>query len=718
MRIPGFQFIETLHESKQTLVGRALREDDRRKVVIKMSRSSHPTRRELERLRHEFAMARLVDDPGVVRMLELGRWERRIYLVLEDFGAVSLRGLLREKRCGPMKFLELAPGITRALSALHARGIIHKDIKPHNIMVHPETGDIKLTDLGIASRLDREDASPSDLGRFEGTLAYISPEQTSRMNRAVDYRTDFYSLGATFFEILTGRRVFEARDPLELIHCHIALEPERPETIAPEVPVAISRIVMKLLSKNAEDRYQSSAGILHDLRECTRFLRETGTLPEFEIGRRDVPEKFRLPQKLYGREAQTSELLERFELACDGASEILMVSGYSGIGKSALVNEVNKPIAERRGIFLAGKYDQYKRNIPYSALIDAFRVYLRQVLAEEEVVTLDWRERLLRALGPNGRVIIEVVPEVELLIGAQPPVPDLDPAEARNRFNLVFKDFVATFARAEHPLALFIDDLQWADPPTLKFMQDLMQDPGIGHLLFIGAYRDNEVDAEHPLTAWLRHFEKAGRPAGAIRLEALGDADVNRLVADTLYSTAERARPLAELVVAKTHGNPFFVGQFLKTLYIDKLIWFDAESSAWTWKMERITDLGITDNVVELMTGRILHLSDDARQVLRHAAFLGNQFQLHTLAIILGRSASEITGSLEEVLISGMIRATGETRPQILAGADEPENHVYRFLHDRVQQAAYSAVEAGAAPAVHLRVGRLLLEHSRPEEVV
>jgi len=447
------------------------------------------------------------------------------------------------------------------------------------------------------------------------------------MNRAIDYRTDFYSLGATFYELLLQKTPFNGTDSMELVHCHMAREPEPPYEVNQGIPKVVSDIVMKLLAKSAENRYQSAGGIKADLEECLNELDVNGNIPTFSLGRNDISDRFQIPQKLYGREQELDILKTTFERVSEGKSEMLLISGRSGIGKTALVQEMYMPVTQQRGYFISGKFEQFQRNVPYSAVINAFQDLVRQLLAENEEKLNCWRKKILKTLGSNGQVIIDVIPEVELIIGPQPPVTELSPAETKNRFDLVFQNFIRAFSRPEHPLVLFLDDLQWIDTASLKLIQVFMAASDSRHLLLIGAYRDNEVRATHTLILTVDKIQKAGATVNRISLMPLNSQHVNQFVSDSLTCTPEKALPLAELVLAKTNGNPFFVGEFLKSLFERKLLEFDHEHFRWKWSMGHIQTQNVTDNVVELIVDRVLNLRTELQEVLKFAAYIGNQFE-------------------------------------------------------------------------------------------
>ncbi len=460
------------------------------------------------------------------------------------------------------RFLRIAIGLATSLGHSHRRGLIHKDVKPANALVD-ESGHAWLTGFGIASRLPRERLTPAPPEVIAGTLAYMSPEQTGRMNGSIDSRSDLYSLGVTLYQLLTGALPFAADDPLEWVHCHIARQPVPPAK-GLAVPEPLSAIVMKLLAKNAEERYQTAAGLEADLRRCLAEQQSRGRIDPMPLGTDDSSDQLLMPEKLYGREREVGTLLAAFDrVVAEGTAELVLVSGYSGVGKSSVVNELHKALVPPRGLFAAGKVDQYKRDIPYATLAQAFQKLMREILAKSEAEVDRWRHALLEAVGANGQLMVNLIPEVEFVIGKQPPVADLPPQEAQGRFQLVFRRFLGVFARPEHPLALFLDDLQWLDAATLELLERLITDPDVRHLMLIGAYRDNEVNASHPLVRTLATIRDAGARTRDIVLAPLCLDDVVRLTAESLRCGPNSARPLAELVHGKTGGNPFFTIQFI-----------------------------------------------------------------------------------------------------------------------------------------------------------
>ncbi|WP_437567104.1 trifunctional serine/threonine-protein kinase/ATP-binding protein/sensor histidine kinase [Sorangium sp. So ce542] len=722
LTISGYQAIAKIYESGNSVVYRGRRAGDGRPVVLKLLRSDYPSQTELTRYRHEYAVLRNLEAPGVVRALDLCRHEKGLLLVLEDFGGHALAHHLQSGRFDAAAFLPLAIAITRALGDVHGSRIIHKDINPSNIVFNRETGSVKIIDFGISTRLSREELSIKSPAVIEGTLAYISPEQTGRMNRSLDHRTDLYALGATFYELLTGAPPFDAKDAMELVHCHIARDPAPPRARCPSVPEALSDIVMKLMAKTAEDRYQSTAGLLHDLEACQSRLDAAGEIAPFPLGRADASGDLRIPQQLYGRAGEVKALLEAFGRVARGGTELMLIAGYSGVGKSALAHELYKPITEVRGYFVAGKYDQLKRSTPYTAITSAFRDLVRQIVAEPEAQFAEWRSKIEAALGGNGQVLVDVIPEIELVVGEQPPVQALGPAESQNRFVRVLQNFVRVFCDAERPLAVFLDDLQWADAASLRVIELLLTDAGLRGLLVIGAYRDNEVGAAHPLSAALASLRREGAIVNEIAPGPLSTEMVCRMLADALRADAAAVMPLAALVARKTGGNPFFVNEFLRTLHQTGCLRYDAGRAAWTWDVEHIESRNITDNVVELMIDKLRGLPADTQRALMSASCLGNRFDLGRLAVILEATRGDVHRRLLPALHEGLIVPLSPMEPAVPDDLAAPLVFPdYRFLHDRVQQAAYAMVDEGERGGLHADIGRLLLRSlggRAPEEEV
>ncbi|MEG4581751.1 AAA family ATPase [Microcoleus sp. MON1_C5] len=717
-RVLGYHLVEQLYSGSRTLVYRAIRETDEIPVVIKLLNRDYPSFSELLQFRNQYTIAKNLRLPGVVEPYSLESYRHSYALVMEDFGGISLRDYAQKQALTLAEILEIAIQITDILHGLYRHRVIHKDIKPANVLIHPETKQVKLIDFSIASLLPRETQEIQNPNVLEGTLAYISPEQTGRMNRGIDYRTDFYSLGATFYELLTGKLPFECDDPMELVHCHIAKQP--PAINSKEIPQMVSDMVMKLMAKNAEKRYQSALGLKYDLEKCLQQYQATGKIETFELGTRDICDRFLIPEKLYGRGREIQQLLEAFERVAQGNSEMMLVAGFSGIGKTVVVNEVQKPIVRQHGYFIKGKFDQFNRNIPFSAFVQAFRDLMTQLLSESDLQLQAWKTQILAALGDNGQVIIEVIPELERIIGQQPPAPELSGSAAQNRFNLLFQKFISVFTTKEHPLVMFLDDLQWADSASLKLMQLLIGESQSSHLLLIGAYRDNEVSPAHPLMLTLDEVTKIGAIVNTITLAPLARSSLNQLVADTLTCSPKLAEPLTELVYKKTKGNPFFATQFLKALHQDELIIFDVKAGYWQCCISKITEAALTDDVVEFMAQQLQKLPVETQEVLKLAACIGNQFDLTTLAIVSEISETGTATALWKTLQEGFVLPQSEIY-KFYVGEEEnidrgtSQTVVYRFLHDRVQQAAYSLIPESDRALAHYQIGQLLLQQISPE---
>jgi PAS domain S-box-containing protein len=655
----------------------------------------------IKRMEHEYSLRAEIDPEWGIRPFALALHMGRTMLVLTDSGGEPLDRLLGR----PMEltqFLRLAVGLSVALGQLHGRNLIHKDIKPANVLVNSKTGQVWLTGFGIASLHPRERQSPAPPEFIAGTLAYMAPEQTGRMNRSIDSRSDLYALGITLYEMVTGSLPFTASDPMEWVHCHIARRPVPPSERVKNVPGSVSAIIMKLLAKTAEGRYQTATGAASDLRRCFAEWETHRRIDEFPLGEHDTPDRLLIPEQLYGRASEIETLLASFDhIVVGGRPELVLVSGYSGIGKSSVVNELHKPLVPPRGLFASGKFDQYKRDIPYATLAQALQSLIRPLLSKSETELRKWREAIHAAVDPNGQLMVDLVPELQLIIGEQPPVPELPPQDAQGRFQLVFRRFISVFARPEHPLALFLDDLQWLDAATLDLLEDLLTQADVRHLLLIGAYRDNEVNSAHPLMRKLEAIRKAGAIVQDIVLAPLTCEDLGRLIADSLHCQPDQAAPLTRLIYAKTAGNPFFAIQFISTLAEEGLLTFDHGKGRWSWDVNRIHAKGYTDNVVDLMVGTLNRLPARAQNAVQQLACLGNSADFATLQTVYGGSTEEMHGRLWEAVRAGII----------FRGEDS-----YRFLHDRVQEAAYSLIPQELRAETHLRIGRLLAAQAPPEE--
>jgi len=701
MQLPGYS-LDRLRDDGEFILYRAhAKQTELPSVLLLTPASTRPSPETLQKIDHEYSLRSELDSAWAVRPLALSERDAQISLVLEDPGGETLDGFLS----GAMEmtqFLACAVGLAAALGRLHERKLIHKDVKPTNVLVNSATGQVRLMGFGIASRLRREHQAPEPPEFIAGTLPYMAPEQTGRMNRSIDSRSDLYALGVTLYEMLTGNLPFTASDPLEWVHCHIARHPLPPHERVKSVPACVSAIVMKLLAKTPEERYQTASGVESDLRRCLAEWEGHGCIADFSPGHHDAPDRLLIPERLYGRAREIETLLTAFDrVVAGGRPELVLVSGYSGIGKSAVVNELHKPLVPPRGLFASGKFDQYKRDIPYVTLAQAFQSLIRPLLSKSKEEFSKWRIALHEALDPNGQLMVGLVPELKAIIGEQPPVPELPQQDAQRRFHLVFRRFINVFARPEHPLALFLDDLQWLDAATLDLMEDLLTQPDVKHLMLIGAYRDNEVDPTHPLMRKLQAMRQAGALLQDIVLAPLTREDLQQLIADSLHCEPGHGGPLSALVHDKTTGNPFFAIQFLSALFEEGLLTFDHVEGRWSWDLHRIHAKGYTDNVVDLMVGKLARLVPETQNALQQLACLGNSAEFTMLNVVYQDSMEQMHAQLAEAVGAGFVLRSKDS---------------YRFLHDRVQEAAYSLIPEEGRAQAHLRIGRLLAAHTSPNE--
>ena len=685
-------------------------------VVIKALKSESPSPSLSNRLKNEFEYTKNSNITGVRKSLDLTKINGKQALVLEYIEGETLKNLSIQRSFDLISFLRMAINVCDVLGNIHKSNIIHKDLNSNNILLNPNDFSAHIIDFENATSVNLKTKHLGNPKTLEGTLQYISPEQTGRMNRTVDYRTDFYSLGISLYEALTGRLPFETEDPLELVHFHLAKAPISPSILNTSIPEAVSSIILKLLAKNAEDRYQSAFGVKADLEYCLYQYTKKGTIKSFALATHDQSSFFNIPQKLYGREKEVNQLLEAFEQVFQGSKNITMVTGPSGTGKSVLVNEIHKPVTKRRGYFVSGKYDELKQNIPYYALINALNEFIDILLTESKESLTRWEATFAEACGSNGQVLIEVLPKLEMIIGEQPALQGLSPLEARNRFNYVFRNFIKAISLREHPLVIFLDDLQWADNTSLDFLKVLLSDPEDIHLMFIGSFRSDEVTESHPMHLVLEHLENNHVSINEIEIKELSVDNIAELIVDTLQCDKTRAKPLAELIHTKTLGNAFFVNQFLISLYEKETLHFDFDSakkssdgSSWSWDLETIKGLNITDNVVNLVADKILTLPDDLQESLKLASCIGNQFDFGSLSIIAKKDSKHLSSILFIAIREGLINPVSSSASLLNTSSAELDHQEFKFSHDKIHQAAYDLLNEEEKDQYHHEIGTLLL---------
>ena len=744
--LPGYRIFKKISEEIKTTIYRGERICDRQIVAIAILNDQYPSLSELSKFRNQYIITHKLNLDGVVKTYALENFGNGWALIMEDFAGISWlehatdaqnfidlkqQGKQGERRDSKFnngqvlrKFFQIATKVVEILEELDRNQIIHQKIQPQNILINPKTQQVKLKDFSLASLLPKNRQLWQNTSFLEEILPYVSPEQTGRINRGIDHRSDFYSLGVTFYQLLTGQVPFPEIDPIELMHAHLTKEPIPPSQVNPAIPVMVSKIVLKLLAKNPEERYQTALGLRHDLEECQQQWEQKNDIASFNLGLRDICDRLMIPDKLYGRVQEIETIQSAYNRVCQGHKELLVVSGYSGVGKTALIEQVSRSILRQRGYFLKGKFDQFLRNQPLAAIISAFQGLIFQLQTETPKSLEYWRRKLLQALGGKGQIIIDVIPELETIIGQQPPVTKLEPSAAQNRFNLIFSKFIRVFAVFESPLVIFLDDLQWADLASLKFIQQLISDQDIGSLLLIGAYRDNEVSPAHPLILKLEaiaenihELENALVAVNYIALAPLNRLTLNSMIADTFYCSEALAFPLTELIWQKTQGNPFFSIELLYFLHQEELITFDRDRGCWQCDLAQVKVLAVSDDVVEFMAGRLQQLSASSQNLLKIAACIGNEFALDTLAIAYGKSELDTAIELRQALQEGLVLPISEIYQFVLSDRSKVIEDLnstvpYRFLHDRVQQAAYELIPESDKVVTHFQIGQLLLNQT------
>jgi len=651
------------------------------------------------RLRHELGLADILRPHWALRPLALVRESGRTMLMLEDPGG-ALHTLAHFVPMSIGRFLRAAVQISGAVSELHRSGLIHKDLKPDHLIVD-RANRFHITGFGLATYLptERQTAIPPDA--VAGTLAYIAPEQTGCMNQSVDTRCDLYSLGVIFYELLTARLPFSAADALEWIHCHVARAPPRLSAHAVGIPDAIEEVVARLLSKAPEERYQTAAGLQADLSRCLASWESQGAIEPFPLAALDVPTHLLLPEKVYGRHKELARLSSAVDQVLGrGEPQFVLISGHSGIGKSSLVGELRKYLLGKPALIATGKFDQLRNNVPYAVAAQAFHSLVRQILSASPDEVAKWRSALAAALGGSGQLIVNLVPELELLLGKQPRPPELSAQDAQTHFQTVFTRFLAVFARPEHPLILFFDDLQWLDSATLDFIERLASQRNIPHLLVVGAYRANDVGPSHPLAAVLATIRASGVAMQEIELGPLTRAEVDEIVSDALLSNCTAIARVGDLVFRKTAGNPFFIRQFISTLEEKGLMRFDQAEGTWTCDVERARSMHFTDNVVDMMIEKLRRLPAATQAVLGRLACLGNTAEISTLELVQEEPHGDLHSLLRAAVKGGYVIRTDTS---------------YTFLHDRIHEAAYELIAVPARIEAHLRIARLLCASNNVE---
>lgn len=720
--IPSFDALLPIYKGNNSLIYYQEKSDYGFPVVIKMFPTPVPTLKQLSYFKNEYEIVKDADIQGIRKALGQVKIEETDALILEYVEGEAISSILKKASIPIEDCLKIGISVSQTLGEIHQHQIIHRDINNNNILVNTETLATTIIDFGISSRIDVKMPHLGNLDTLEGTLSYISPEQTGRMNRVVDYRTDLYSLGVSLYEALTQQLPFAGDNSMELVHAHLAKQTAPPHEVNPQIPQALSMIIMRLLAKNAEDRYQSAFGLKYDLEQCLQQWQTEGKIDVFPLGQQDFSGKFKIVEKLYGREDEIETILSVFDRITQGSKELLLVTGYSGIGKSALVNEMHKPMTQKQGRFISGKYDQYQRDIPYSAINQAFNQFCAYLLTLQNDDLQYWRTLIQETLGNNGRLLNEVIPNLKLIIGEQPEVPEVGPQEAQNRFNLLMQNFVRVISTQEHPMILFLDDLQWADLASLHLLKLLMTDESNQYFLIIGAYRDNEVDASHPFALTCEELRKQTVAITEIKLKNLSEASVNELVKDSLGSVNnEHVSRLSALIFEKTMGNAFFTTQLLKQIYEDGLLTFDRQSKQWTWEVAQIQQQQMADNVVRLMTQKIEKLSSETQEILKLAACVGNQFDLHTLSVIQQKDKTLLLQHLWEAITAGLILPLDEyykvyQQKMVMQTHLDIKSH-FKFMHDKIHQATYSLLTAQQRQSINLTIGRHIYQSSSPQYI-
>ena len=718
LNLIGYEIKEEIFKSSNSAVYRATQTADNRPVVIKLLNREYPSSRELSAFVREYEIMAKLSGEGIIKAYSLIKCSNSLAIIMEDIGGESVAKVLRSTKAGLAEKVSLAIRMTDSLIQTHRQNVIHKDVNPTNFVWNEKTNQVKIIDFGISAELIRELPQSIDMNVPEGNLRYASPEQTGRISRPVDYRSDLYSLGITFYELFTGRLPYTGEDDSEIVYGHIAKTPIPPKDINPEIPYALSRIVMKMISKTAEERYQSAAGIKRDLEFCLQMMDKSTEMEWFVPGENDVSDRFEIPGRLYGREEEIRVLLEGLERASGGSCELLLVGGFPGIGKTSLIQEIRKPVIGEKGYFISGKCNRLERNVPYYCLIQAFKGLVRQLLSESQSKLESWKRRILEALGRNGRIIIDIIPELEQIVGPQPDVPEINPLESQNRFHIVFLEFIKAFAAVGHPLVIFLDDLQWSDISTIDLLKFILGEGNASYIYIIGAYRDSELQEGNPLLKLLQLMDYSRKETewsyNHMTLLPLNKTAVSRLLADTLHSSAEEIAPLTDLVCRKTMGNPFFINKLLKTLYSQGSFTFLPEKGKWAYSIEKADQAEISDNVVELLVRGLELMPEGVLDSLKLAACIGNQFNLALLSQISDKPLDELGSDLWTAIENELILPLNENYRLLktFKSVSLPKDFDARFCfaHDRIRQAVQSLISRTERNEIHLAIGRAYLK--------
>ena len=700
-KILDYTILDKIDETYKSIIYRCKKKDEDKTLVIKVLKHANPSLVDIAKYKHEIEILTSINLDGILKAYDIIHHKNTYAIILEDFGGISLKKIIAEKKIDIEILLKYSIEIASILGEIHRQEIIHNDIKPSNILINEKNEEVKIADFGISKILSQENNMIYEPSVIEGTLVYMSPEQTGRMNRAVDYRTDLYSLGITLYEMFTGTVPFKSKDPMELIYSHIAKNPADPHSINSNIPSIISKIIIKLLSKNADERYQNSLGLASDLKKCFIQLKENNSINEFELATEDIPPKFQLPHVLVGREKEIKEIYNSFDRVTKGEKELILVSGPPGIGKSSLIKEVNRPIVAVNGYFLSGKYNQFGNDVPYNGIIQALTSLAKQILIESQGKIDEWKVNLKAVLNQNGKIITDLIRDFRFIIGEQESIPELNSKEAEERFYIVIKKFIHVFAQPDHPLVIFLDDLQWADLASFHLLIQILKDPDLKHILIICSFRDNEINQNHPLVTMLKELGEYDFTISDLALSPLFNTDVNLLVSQILKCDENNSKELSDIIFKKTGGNPFFVNQFIKNLYEIKIIELHPQKG-WIWDIQKIKALKMTDNVVELMTKKIRILPEETQELLKISACLGNSFDLKDLSHISKKSFDEIFGDLKSVITEDFFIIKDTT---------------YSFSHDRIQEAAYSIIGEEEKNKIHYKIGKELLRHNDEREI-